>query len=176
MSSPNVSIGLMAAALAAAAPAAQPDPALAFTASDTGDNIFEVSVAGTRLPSREAAEARLLLETAKFTLAQRRDWFRLLTLPGEMIAPRPGPVAAYPAWHSEWCYKLKGEQWQIWRPHWGARFWAGDVDLGRLEAFEASALVELGSGTVANGHDAFDALAVVRDLQSRRDEGSPDDR
>ncbi|HEU0285196.1 MAG TPA: hypothetical protein VFR52_08640 [Sphingomicrobium sp.] len=151
------------------APATQlvTDPTV--TAQSTGEDIYDVSVEGSRFTSRDAVERQLLVETAKFTLRNGKDWFRLLEMPGEgtgmhPLRPVPEYGEKYRNWHPQWAYRLDGEQWQRWRPEWGATFWADSIDLRDLVAFQANALVMLGSGPKPQEGDIFEARAVLGDL------------
>ena len=149
-------------------------PGLTVSAQPTGEGIYEISVEGSRFQSRDAVERQLLVETAKVTLRDGKDWFRLLEMPGESsgmhpVRPVPPYGEKYRAWHPQWAYRLKGEGWQRWRPEWGASFWADSVDPTKLVAFQASGLVLLGSRPSPAEGDVFDARAVLADLSQRAD-------
>ena len=149
-------------------------PGLTVSAQPTGEGIFEISLEGSRFQSRDAVERQLLVETAKVTLRNGKDWFRLLEMPGESsgkhpVRPVPPYGEKYRAWHPQWAYRLKGEGWQRWRPEWGASFWAESVDSTKLVAFQASGLVLLGSRPSPAEGDVFDARAVLEDLSQTAD-------
>lgn len=157
------------ASTAAGAPEVCGDIAIAIT--DTGQDIYEVLASGERFTSRDDIEGRLLLETARFTLAKKQQWFELLAMPGKAIGThprRPAPTygAKYANWHPQWNYKLKGEPWLCWRPEWGAPFWADAMDRTRIVGFEAQALVKIGSG-LPESPEAIDATTAVDDLAGR---------
>lgn len=148
---------------------AQPGAKLSVATRPTGEGIYEISVEGSRFRSRDAVERELLVETAKVTLRNGKDWFRLLEMPGESsgahpVRPVPQYGETYRAWHPQWAYRLKGEGWQRWRPEWGATFWADSVDSTKLVAFQASGLVLLGSEPRPEEGDVFDARTVLKDL------------
>lgn len=155
-------------------PVAQHGAELSVSAQPTGEGIFEISVEGSRFWSRDAVERELLVETAKVTLRNEKDWFRLLEMPGESsgthpVRPVPQYGEKYRAWHPQWAYRLKGEGWQRWRPEWGATFWADSVDSTKLVAFQASGLVLLGTGPRPGEGDVFEARAVLEDLSRTAD-------
>jgi len=164
---------LIAAAAAAPVAAARTSHPVTITASEGGDDHFEVILRGTNFTSRDAPESRLLEEAARFTVGRDRTWFRLLHLPGERPGEHPArPDAAfgtaYGHWQPHWSYYRSADGWQPWHPEWGARFWASDVDPGTVERFEVHAMIELGRGAPpANAHAVFDARAVIADFAAR---------
>lgn len=167
---------IIAAALAvgtfgqAPQPSAATQPDLSVSSKDTGDNIYEVTVSGRQFTSRDAVEGRLLRDTAQLTLRKGHEWFALLPMPREPnrqnpLRPVPTYGVKYVGWHAQWTYKLEGERWQPWRPEWGSPFWADSIDRSRLIAFEASALVQMGSGPAPEEREPLDAQAVLRDVR-----------
>ena len=148
---------------------AQAQADVSVSTEDTGDNIFEVTISGRDLPSRDAVEGRLLRETAQLTLRSGHEWFALLPMPGELDSqspPRSVPAygARYAGWHPQWIYRLKGEGWHAWRPEWRSTFWADSVDINRIAAFEVSAFVLIGSGQPPEDREPIDARAVLKEV------------
>lgn len=164
-----VGLGLIQLPAAVSAPQQPPIGELAFLANNTGNDLWEVAVAGTRFTSRDEIEGRLLLQTAQLARAKNRDWFVLVPRPGEssgMHPVRPTPTfgAQYSRWHAQWYYWLENGRRDLWRPEWGAPFWSSSVDLNHLKKFEAHALVQLGTGPVPEEGDVFYPSAVTKDL------------
>lgn len=156
----------MMIASGAAALAAEP---VTLSVQDFGPNRFELVASGTELSSRDAVEGRLLLSAARQALGTGHKQFALLAMPGEQtgVAPhRPTPAygAKYSNWHAEWYYRIAGERWRTWRPQSGAPFWADQLDMTRVSAFEAHAIIEVGPEFTTESTDIFDAEAVITDL------------
>ena len=142
---------------------------LRFSAIDTGNDLWDVALAGARFTSRDDVEGRLLLETARLARSRGMKVIVLVPRPGEGTGTHPArPVPSYGArytkWHAQWFYQLERERWQTWRPESGAIFWADQVQMSRLRVFEAHALVRLASGSDGISGDLFDPAAVISDL------------
>lgn len=154
-------------AVAAAAPTAgQPEVRI----SELTPYRFELVYSGTKFTSRDEAERRLLLDSARLALAHGKVTFVLLAMPGERpdvhpARPNPGFGARYGHWQPHWNYYLPKEGWQWWHPEWGADFWTRDVDPRSVQRFTVHAMIDLGGDSDATGDAAvFSADAVVRDL------------
>lgn len=170
-------IGAIVATFLGSPLAAAPQPSAALpeiSINELAADRFELIHSGSKFSSRDAIEGRLLLSSARLALAHGQGWFVLLTMPGERIDVHPSRRDAafgtrYGHWQPHWTYYLAGYGWQPWHPEWGAEFWAGDVDVRRVEQFEAHAMIELGKS--ANPLDdvvLFDANAVIRDGDLKR--------
>ena len=63
---------------------------------------------------------------------------------------------------------MTGLGWQPWRPEWGVRFWAADIDLKVVERFEVHAMIKMGhASNPSNAGLNFDASRVLRELGPR---------
>lgn len=160
-----VAVALVALAILQSAAA----PDLTITVEDFGPNRYQLVAAGSRFPSRDAVESRLLVEAARITMRSGHTKFALIEMPGEsrgiaLRRPPPAYGARYGNWHAEWCFRAGKERWQHWRPHSGAAFWADTVDMSRITQFEAYAIIEAGPEFTTESTDVFDAAQVLSDL------------
>jgi hypothetical protein len=162
-------------ALAALQPAASSD--LTISVEDFGPKRYQIVATGSRFTSRDAVEARLLIEAARKTIGSGHAKFALVEMPGESTGaalrrPTPAYGEKYRNWHVEWSFRAGKERWQHWRPQSGAAFWADTVDMSRITQFEASAIVEAGPEFTTESADIFDAAQVLSDLVVvKREEG-----
>lgn len=121
-------------------------------------------------PPRSIAQAdQPTGEQARLARSRGMKVILLVPKPGEGTGTHPAhPVpsygASYTKWHAQWFYQLERERWQPWRPESGAIFWADAVDMSRLKAFEAHALVRLASESDGISGDLFDPAVVISDL------------
>lgn len=148
------------------------DGPVRIAAVETAENQHEITFSGRRFTSRDQVEGYLLYRAALFAKQSGHRWFILLHMPGEggpeAHPPRRSPTfgQAYGHWQPHWSYYRPVFGWQPWRPEWGVRFWADDMDLRDVERFEVHAMIELGRGAVPRDPQmAFDAEAVLKDLQ-----------
>jgi hypothetical protein len=160
---------LPAAILALAAMQLPVAPDLTISVEDFGPNRYQLVGAGSRFTSRDAVEGRLLIEAARVTVESGHSKFALIEMPSEsrgVALRRPMPVfgVQYRNWHAEWCFRAGNERWQHWRPHSGAAFWAGTIDMSRITQFEAYAIIEAGPEFTTESTDIFDAAQVLSDL------------
>jgi hypothetical protein len=139
---------------------------------------FELVFAGERFTSRDAVEAKMLLRAAELARSRGADWFTLAQMPDEQPGDHParsdisyGPQ--YAQWQPHWYYFVRGYGWQPWHPEWAVRFWADEIDVKTVERFEVHAMVELGSGPLPAVAEAFEARAVIADLQPKLVAGLP---
>lgn len=152
-----------------AAPAPQ-GLAPTYSIMELGGGKFELVTAGRLFTTRDEVERELLLEAARLSLAHGAGRFVLLSMPGERTDIHPPRRnadfgIAYGHWQPHWNYYVSGEGWQPWHPEWGARFWAEEVDLKRVEQFQAHAIISLGPPAETRDEtQLFDANAIIRDL------------
>jgi hypothetical protein len=140
-------------------------------------NRWRVTFAGNSLTSRETVEGYLLFRAAELTTQQGFDWFSIVDRntersgytylePDPLYRPWYGP--GYGFWRPSWRYYGYGYGWRTWDPFWGDPFWADRIDVHTVERFEATAEVVMGHGAKpANDPRAFDARAVIANLQPR---------
>jgi hypothetical protein len=120
-----------------------------FASTEVGAGRFELTYSGEQFGSRDTVESYLLYRAAVLARKNRATSFLLLYLPGEggpsvhpALPKRPsGPN--YGHWQPHWNYYVTGTGWQPWRPEWGAAFWADEIDLARVQSYEAHAIIEL---------------------------------
>lgn len=149
-----------------------------FAALDSEEGLREVTITGTQFESQEEQEGRLLYKAASLTKQNGFDWFALRHLPGEggpdVHPPRRAPSfgANYGHWQPHWTYYVTGLGWQPWRPEWGVRFWAADIDLKAVERFEVHAMIKMGHrSSPSTAGLNFDASRILQDLGPRFGQG-----
>lgn len=129
---------------------------------------FRVSFAGNSVTSRDRVEMSLLLRAAELTVEQGYDWFQTV----DRVTDRDSRLVAYPDpfyydrygpfWGPRWRYYHRG-YWSPWGPAWG-----GDVDVQRVDRYEATAEIKMGRGPKpAENPNAFNAREVIENLSSR---------
>lgn len=142
-----------------------------FVSSMVTPGRFEVTFSGKRFESRDRVERYLLYRAALLARQNGAGWFGLLYLPGEAGATAHPPRTSsdrpgFGHWQPHWNYYITGMGWQPWHPEWGVTFWAEDIDLARVEQYNAHAMIELGIGRrPQNNQPIFAVDEVIRDLQ-----------
>lgn len=129
---------------------------------------------GNELTSRDRVEGYLLYRAAELSLQQGYDWFTILDRHTEhdtrtYVTPdpfyRPYYGSGYGYWRPHWRYYDPLHGWDMWHPEWGSPFWYNQVDVTRVESFEAEAEIQLHRGPLPTGEPrAFDARKIVSDL------------
>jgi len=128
---------------------------------------YRVNFAGNSVTSREQVEMSLLLRAAELTTQGGYDWFSTTnraterdtryTLSHDPISGRYGR-----GWSPYWRF-YRGGVWTAANP-----FWDRDVDIQRIDRYEASAEIVMGRGAKPAGDpDAFDAREVIENLAGR---------
>lgn len=165
----TITLALGLASLPAAAPAeAGREPPI--KVSEIAPNRLELIYSSDKFTSRDAVDGYMLLKAAQLAKAHGEQWFVLLALPGERSDAHPPRRAArfgekYGHWQPHWNYYVTTDGWQWWHPEWGAAFWTEEIDMKRVEKFEAHAMIELGQG--GDPFDpalAFNTQSVIDDL------------
>ncbi|MBN8529412.1 MAG: hypothetical protein J0M36_09265 [Caulobacterales bacterium] len=129
---------------------------------------YRVTFAGNSVTSREQVEMSLLLRAAELTTQSGYDWFstanratqRDSRYSADPFAPSYGGL--YPVWSPYWRF-YSGGYWSRWDP-----FWGRDINVQRIDRYEASAEIVMGRGAKPAGDpDAFDAREVIENLRGR---------
>lgn len=127
---------------------------------------YRVTFAGNSVTSREQVEMSLLLRAAELTTQGGYDWFSTAARATERdsrYSASPSPFSArYRYWSPYWRF-YRGGIWTSANP-----FWDRDVDIQRIDRYEASAEIIMGRGAKPAGDvDAFDAREVIENLSGR---------
>lgn len=133
-----------------------------------GPDQYRVRFHGNSMTSRERVEGYMLYRAAELTLQSGNDWFmavdrnmehtvRTVVRRDPFYRPWYGP--SYPYWQPEWRYYTPGLGWNYWSGN------MGQVDVRRIESFEATADVMMRKGAVPAGEPrAMDARRVIAEL------------
>lgn len=129
---------------------------------------FRVSFAGNSVTKRDQVEMSLLLRAAELTVEQGYDWFQTVDRTTDrdtryVAQPDPFYYDHYsPFWGPRWRYYNRG----MWSP-WGSP-WGHDVDIQRIDRYEATAEIKMGRGPKPAGDpNIFTAREVIENLSSR---------
>ena len=127
---------------------------------------YRVTFSGNSVTSREQVEMGLLLRAAELTVQNGGDWFttvnRATDVDSRYTAMSNPMSARYRYWSPYWRY-YRGGIWTSANP-----FWDRDVDIHRIDRFEASTEIVVGRGAKpASDPNAFDARDVVQNLSGR---------
>lgn len=128
---------------------------------------YLVTFAGNSVTSREQVEMSLLLRAAELTVQNGQDWFATVNRATERdtrysVTPSPFSARYGPYWSPYWRF-YRGGYWSRWDP-----FWDRDMDIHRIDRYEASAEVVMGRGPKPAGdRNAFDAREVIENLGGR---------
>lgn len=185
MTFPATLAGAMALALAACAtPSSTPYQPLSTSGPVTGGysearlapDRYTVTFAGNRFTSREQVEALLLYRAAELTVQQGYDWFIIEDREMERQVDRSygrDPLYdpwfyrefSYSYWRPYWRYYGPGTGWRSWYPYYGDPFWTTEVDVRKVERFEAHAEIAMRRGPLPEERrKAFDAREVMARL------------
>ena len=131
-----------------------------YTDQRLADDRYEVTFAGNMLTSRERVENYLLFRASELTLERGYDWFQVIDheMDHEIrqeIRPDPFYRPPYGTWRPYWRYRTMGMGWTNWDPYLGGPFFTDDVQVSRLERFEATAEIKLGGGALPSGDGQF---------------------
>lgn len=182
-----------AAALAACAPTPTPyQPYRSYAAggihggySDqqlaTGD--YLVRFHGNSMTSRDRVEGYMLYRAAELTLQNGYDWFLVVDRNTEhnvrtIVEPnplyRPWYGQAYGSWRPYWNVYFPGSGWQSWSGWGGGPPFEAQYDVRRIEAFEATAEIQMHKGVMPSGDvKAIDARKVIADLGPKIERRKP---
>lgn len=135
---------------------------------------FLVRFHGNEFTSRDRVEGYLLYRAAELTLQNGFAAFRVVNRNVEhdvetVIEPdpsyRPWYGRGYGGWRPDWRYYSPAAGWQSWSGWSGDPFWTDRVNVRRIEAFEASAEIEMKAGSGATDDPQnIDARRVVAEL------------
>ncbi len=169
---PALALALAATALGACATATPYQPAgqgsrYGYSEQRMERDRYRVTFAGNSVTSREQVEMSLLLRAAELTAQSGYDWFSTANRATERdtrysVSPNPlaGPYGRY--WSPYWRF-YRGGVWTSANP-----FWGPEVDVQRIDRYEASAEIIMGRGAKPAGDpDAFDAREVIENLGGR---------
>lgn len=169
---PALALALAATALAACATATPYQPAgegsrYGYSEQRVDRDRYRVTFAGNSVTSREQVEMSLLLRAAELTAQSGYDWFSTANRATERdsrysVSPSPFSARYGRYWSPYWRF-YRGGLWSRWDP-----FWDRDVDVQRIDRYEASAEIVMGRGPKPGGDpDAFDAREVIDNLGGR---------
>lgn len=169
---PALALTLAAAALSACVSATPYQPAgqgsrYGYSEQRVESDRYRVAFAGNSVTSREQVEMSLLLRAAELTAQGGYDWFATANRATERDTryslshdPRSGRYGQ--GWSPYWRL-YRGGVWTSANP-----FWDRDVELQRIDRYEASAEIIMGRGAKPAGDpDAFDAREVIENLGGR---------
>ena len=134
---------------------------------------YVVRFHGNSMTSRDRVERYMLYRAAELTLQQGYDWFlvtdrntdhnvRMIVEPNPLYRSdyRPG----YDGWRPNWNLYIDG-RWHSWTGWSGGPSWSQQYDVRRVEAFEATAEIQMHKGAMPAGdEEGIDARKVVSDL------------
>jgi hypothetical protein len=125
---------------------------------------FLVRFHGNELTSRERVEGYMLYRAAELTLQNGFDSFEVIERHTEHDvesyvdrSPFYGP--GYGWWRPHWRYYYPDGGWSPWHP-----YGYGQVDIRRVESFEAEAEIVMQRGPAQAGRRTFEARKVMADL------------
>ena len=137
---------------------------------------FRVTFTGNSLTSRETVEGSLLYRAAELTVQQGYDWFIIEDREMERQVERSygrDPFYdpwfyrefSYSYWRPYWRYYGPGTGWRSWYPYYGDPFWTTEVDVRKVERFEAHAEIAMRRGPLPEERrKALDAREVMARL------------
>lgn len=169
---PALALALAATALTACATATPYQPAgmgsrYGYSEQQLERDRYRVTFAGNSVTSREQVEMSLLLRAAELTAQGGYDWFatvnRATDQDSRYSVSRSPFSAQYGRYWSPYWRFYRGGLWSRWDP-----FWDRDVDVQRIDRYEASAEIVMGRGAKPAGDpNAFDAREVIDNLGGR---------
>ena len=169
---PALALALAATALTACATATPYQPAgmgsrYGYSEQQLERDRYRVAFAGNSVTSREQVEMSLLLRAAELTAQGGYDWFATVNRATDQdsrysVSPSPFSAQYGRYWSPYWRF-YRGGIWTSANP-----FWDRDVDVQRIDRYEASAEIVMGRGAKPAGDpNAFDAREVIQNLGPR---------
>lgn len=134
---------------------------------------YRVRFHGNSMTSRDRVEGYMLYRAAELTVQNGFDWFvvadrntehnvRTIVHRDRLYQPWYGPD--YDFWRPDWSFYSSRMGWSSWRGF-GSDPWPGAYDVRQIEAFEATADIQMHKGPIpVNEPSAFDARSVIAKL------------